>query len=69
MEIVNEIFNLCIEKGLCFSFNPNVEILHVHTHNHDLHYSSYYSGELIDYSKGNNKTIIELLEILKKYKR
>jgi len=67
MKKLNEIFELCIEKELFFSFRPHVKSISVHDEKMIFDYYAYYDGSLIDVSFDNLKTLPELIELIKKY--
>lgn len=67
MKKLNEIFELCVEKELLFSFSPHVKSISVHDEKMIFDYYAYYDGSLIDVSFDNLKTLPELIELIKKY--
>ena len=67
MKKLNEIFELCVEKGLFFNFSPHVKSISVHSQEMNFEYYSYYEGSLVDLSMGNLKTLPELIELIENY--
>lgn len=68
MEKLKEIFDLCIEKGLNFDFNPETRSFSVHDRNSNIYKRCYYGGKLKDYEDDYTLSINNIIELIKTYK-
>jgi len=70
MKEINQVFRLCVKKGLFFNFSPHVSLISVYDLEMDFSVCAYYAGRLIDVRDVENKyyPLPELLELVKNYK-
>lgn len=70
MKELHELLDLCLAKELIFSLSPEINLIRVYQIIDDefaFNKSSYYDGELKDYSSSYTITLSDLIEKVKEY--
>lgn len=70
MKELHELLDLCLAKQLIFSFSPEIDLIRVYQIINDeytFNSSSYYDGELKDYSDSYTTTLSSLIQKVKEY--
>ena len=69
IDLVKKITSVVINKELNLDINTKVSCISVHSHDFKFNYNSYFSKELYDHKSCDTVPLIELLELVKKYKK
>lgn len=70
MKELHELLDLCFEKGLTFSLSPELYLITIFRTvkgNVLFNYSSYYEGELLEYTNIQTLKLSDLIQKVKEY--
>ena len=59
--LIKRIIDLCLDKDLYFSHNPNVKLISIWNFDKGFECNAYYDGEMKGYNEGNYTTIDNML--------